>query len=620
MISHSNRSEKQDVRRTNPGNSRLLNTECDYHRACSSSSSHNDFASPSSYEIDSQMYSLTCQSNQDDDVESTALMSPSPEVTPPYNLPSKISKRDSLLGLSYSRGVEDSRPASCETSPDPWRPTNRKIVISRTTGSKTDRFEGSSSHAVQSINTPHYANNETTNTTTTTTTTTTNPRDDLLNNNSTLSSSHVNPIRRSLSTSALPSKASFEPKVLKVRSKSYPALNRFLHSGYQKDYKSSVFLTISNCNHRYLSTDNYFPVGSIVSGGSTFVKRKLRRSTHRYASRLSNSNDTNSNTNTITTTSTAANRSFLHTNTRRPLTNVSPTSVLSEEGYSGRDEGDDPDFVDPDYDDEEELYVFSVPQTSLKRSSSHSISKYSTKRKRSVYSSTSSVHLASASIKQQYALRAENARLRRKLLDLMRQRGDLRAANEMLLEQNARLRQSSKRVSAVARMAESATKFIEAHKKSQLAQSNSSFSSAASAAQSTVPFSIAQAAAAAAVVAAAAQSETNPPNVTGVYVSSPTASIHHQHNSPTINAQGGGAGGGSSSMHPLFSQIASGNTISTGIAIPSNHALTAVQIQAPIAPPPPAPPPPHATALIHHPQGLHPQQQTGISNYYQHQV
>ncbi|CAH8842717.1 unnamed protein product [Trichobilharzia szidati] len=738
-ISHSNRSEKQDARRTNPGNSRLLNTdEYDYHRACSSSSSHNDFASPSSYETDSQMYSLTRQSSrystkrhknnkrratvdchyadyssslhprhprhhtnlprsvdddyedddddnddgdayEDDDVESAALMSPSPEITPPYNLPpSKMSKRDSLLGClsSYSRGVDDdddddSRPAS----PDPWRPANRKIVISRTTGGgKTDRLESSSSHTTaQSINTPHYANNETTTTptTTSTTTTTTNPHPDLLTSNS-VSSSHVNPMhrhRRSLSTSALSSRASSE-LVLKVRSKSFPALYR-LHSGYQKDHKSSVVFptSSSSCSHRYISTEDNLPVvcstGSGMStslfcpkstevdmkvfpstsssslllsslsryggrggGGPAFVKRKLRRTTHRYSSRLSNRSN-NPNTTTTTTTATANNHSFLHTNTRRPLTNVSPTSVLSEEGYSGRDDGDDDDadFVDPDYDDDEEVYVFSVPQTSLKRSSSHSLTKYSTKRKRSMYSSssssttTSNVHFtSSASIKQQYALRAENARLRRKLSNVMRQRGDLRAANEMLLEEIARLRQS-RRVSVVARIAESATKFIEAHKKSQLAQSkNNSFSSASSAAsQSTVPFSIAQAAAAAAVVAAAAQSETNPPSVTGVYVSSPTASIH-QHNSPTINAQGGCGGGGggvgvaSSSIHPLFSQIASGNTISTGIAIPSNHALTAVQIQAPIAPPP------QATALIHHPQGLHPQQQTGISNYYQHQM
>ncbi|CAH8515426.1 unnamed protein product [Schistosoma intercalatum] len=651
-VNHSSKLEKQNTHRTLTGNTCLSkNSECDYHRTCSSSSSHNDFASPSSYETDSQIYSLAhdgsnrytkkrhktkrlttvdCRYSgysslhhhhhttglsrsvddnedddpdvyEDDDIESTALMSPSPEVTPPYNLPTKLSKREGLLSLSYSRQVDDSsRPPSCETSPDPWRSTVRKVVLSRTTG-KGDCLE---SHSSQSLSTQQFLDNQSSehhmgscyvaNT---------NPHPESSNANLTGSCSY--PIRRSVSTGALPIKTSCKI-VVKVRSKSFPALSSS-HS-HSKDEKRAVF-TSSSCSHRYNSAEN-FSVCPTMSGTSTlcyskksdsainkfqssryrnreFGKRKFRRTIHRYFTQHPN------------------NRRFIIQSTR-PLSNVSPTSILSEE-YGGRDEGDDPDYVDPDYDDED-LYELSVPRTSIKRSS-HGITKYSTKRKRSLYSSasTSNVHLAPPSIKQQYALRVENARLRRKLIDLMRQRGDLRAANEMLLEQNARLRQSSKRVSAVARMAESATKIIEAHNKSQLVQSNS-FPSNSGSCQSTVPFSIAQAAAAAAVVAAAAQNQTNAPNLTGVYVSSPTASINQQC-SPTIN----GLSGVSSNLHSLFPQIPSANT--TGIAIPSNQALTAVQIQASSGA---SATPPQATGLLH-PQTLDPQQ-TDLSNYCQHQT
>uniref|UniRef100_A0A5K4FBZ0 C3H1-type domain-containing protein n=1 Tax=Schistosoma mansoni TaxID=6183 RepID=A0A5K4FBZ0_SCHMA len=649
-VNHSNKLEKQNTHRTITGNTCLSkNSECDYHRTCSSSS-HNDFASPSSYEMDSQIYSLAHDGSnrytkkrhktkrlttvdcrypgysslhrhhhatglstsvddnedddpdvyEDDDIESTALMSPSPEVTPPYNLPTKLSKREGLLSLSYSHQVDDSsRPPSCETSPDPWRSTVRKVVLSRTIG-KSDCLE---SHSSQSLNTQQFLDNQSSehgmgscyvaNT---------NPHPESLSTNPTGSCFY--PIRRSVSTGALPIKTS-RKIVVKVRSKSFPALSPS-HS-HSKDEKRTVF-TSSSCSHRYNSAEN-FSVCPTMSGTSTslcyskksdssknkfqssryrnreFGKRKFRRTIHRYFPQHPN------------------NRRFIIQSTR-PLSNVSPTSILSEE-YGGRDEGDDPDYVDPDYDDED-LYELSVPRTSIKRSS-HGITKYSTKRKRSLYSSasTSNVHLAPPSIKQQYALRLENARLRRKLIDLMRQRGDLRAANEMLLEQNARLRQSSKRASAVARMAESATKIIEAHNKSQLVQSNS-FPSNSGSCQSTVPFSIAQAAAA--VVAAAAQNQTNTPNLTGVYVSSPTASINQQY-SPSINS----LNGGSSNLHSLFPQIPSANT--TGMAVPSNQALTAVQMQASSGA---LTTPPQATALIH-PQTLDPQQ-TEISNYCQHQI
>ncbi|TNN10722.1 Zinc finger CCCH domain-containing protein [Schistosoma japonicum] len=649
-INHPGKLEKQNTYRTTTGNSRLpKNSECDYHRTCSSSSSHNDFASPSSYETDNHIYSLThdesnrypakrhktkrlrsvdcrysgCSSlhhhtdltrssvddyedddpdvYEDDDIESTALMSPSPEVTPPYNPPAKLSKRKGLLSLSYSRQVEDSRPASCETSPDPWVSTSHKIVMSRTTN-KSDCLENHPSQSLSTLQFSNYQSSEhgkgsfcVANST---------PHPELLSTNST-GSYYYYPIRRSLSTGVLPLKTSCKI-IPKKRSKSFPVLNSF-HSHLKEE--KQVFLVSSNSSRRHNITES-FSIRPAMSGTSTslccskdgsmnkflssryrnriFVRKRFRRITHRYSAQHPN------------------NRRFLMRNTR-PLSNVSPTSILSEE-YSGRDEGDDPDFVDPDYDDD--LYELPVPQTSSKRSP-HGIPKYSTKRKRSVYSSTSNLHIAPPSIKQQYALRIENARLRRKLIDLMRQRGDLRAANEMLLEQNARLRQSSKRVSAVARMAESATKIIEAHNKSQLAQSSGFSSSSGGASQSTVPFSIAQAAAA--VVAAAAQNQTNAPNLTGVYVSSPTASINQQH-SPTINTLGG-VSGGNSSLHTLFPQIPPANA--TGIAIPSNQALTAVQIQAP--PGALAAPPPQATALIHHQQTLDPQQ-SGISNYYQHQM
>ncbi|CAH8489068.1 unnamed protein product [Schistosoma turkestanicum] len=646
-VNHSNKLEKQNAHRTLTGNSCLSkNSECDYHRTCSSLSSHNDFASPSSsYETDSQVYSLSHNASnrypkkhhktkrlttvdcrypsysslhhhhttglsrsvddnedddpdvyEDDDIESTALMSPSPEVTPPYNLPTKLSKREGLLGLSYSHQVDDSsRPPSCETSPDPWRSTIRKVVLSRTTG-KTDCLDD---HSSQSLSTLQYLDNQSSEH---------GMASCYLTNNNTHSESMKTnstgpcfyPIRRSVSTGALPFKTSCKT-VLKVRSKSFPGLCSS-HS-YSKDEQRTVFAS-SIVNLRYnpaensvcptmnvTSTSLCFPKGdsrinkfhSSRYRSREFVKRKFRRTIHRYSTQHPN------------------NRRFILRSTR-PLPNVSPTSVLSEE-YGGRDEGDDAEYVDPDYDDED-LYELSVPRPSIKRSP-HGISKYSTKRKRSLYSSSSNSLLAPPSIRQQYALKVENARLRRKLHDLMRQRGDLRAANEMLLEQNARLRQSSKRVSAVARMAESATKIIEAHNKSQLAQS-SSFPSSSGACQSTVPFSIAQAAAA--VVAAAAQNQTNAPNLSGLYVSSPTASINQQH-SPTISVLGS-----SSNLHSLFPQIPSANT--TGIAISSNQALNAVQIQAPSGA---SATPPQATGLIHHPQTLDPQQ-TPISNYYQHQT
>ncbi|CAH8507591.1 unnamed protein product [Heterobilharzia americana] len=269
-VTYSNKSEKQPTRRVINGNSRLLNTNCNYHRTYSSSSasaSHNDFNSPlSSYKTDNRMYHLTHESNQyppmkrhkskrmtpidchytdysnlhhhsnlresvddyedddadvyeDDDIESTTLMSPSPEVTPPYNLSKKLSKCKKLLNFSsYPHQIDDdSRLVSCETSPNPWRSTNCNIILHRT-----------------------------------------------INNH--LSNTIFHCLRRSLSTSSIPSKSTYGI-ILKMRSKSFPVIQ----SHCQKDEKRSLFTyLLKDNNHKYNSMDNYQTSNSSQSSSVPF--------------------------------------------------------------------------------------------------------------------------------------------------------------------------------------------------------------------------------------------------------------------------------------------------------------------------------------------------------------
>ncbi|TGZ67936.1 hypothetical protein CRM22_004516 [Opisthorchis felineus] len=254
----------------------------------------------------------------------------------------------------------------------------------------------------------------------------------------------------------------------------------------------------------------------------------------------------------------------------RSQATASPDSIMTED-LSGHDDIDDPEFIDTeDYDDE--LFDLRSRNPSLKRPAPLG---------RNRWRIPGRLPTCSASMRQHHALRAENARLRRKLSELMRQRGDLRAANEILLEQNARLRHSSKRVSAVARMAESATKIIEAHNKSQLSQpahqplTPSVFPSVdPQMSQLTNRFSLTHAAAAAAAAAVAQQEQQHPttPTIHGVYVSSPTTSTTQQV-SQAVTALGG--------HHPIFPSAMVTGSVPGAIALSNSHqSLAAVQIRA----------------------------------------
>ncbi|CAH8533876.1 unnamed protein product [Dicrocoelium dendriticum] len=207
----------------------------------------------------------------------------------------------------------------------------------------------------------------------------------------------------------------------------------------------------------------------------------------------------------------------------RPQAIASPDSILTEDYYQcGMDEVEYMDTED------EDIFELRARKSSLQRSVTSQPARTKLSKSTGATISSNSSY-SSTSVQKQRALKAENSRLRRKLFELLRQRGDLRAANEILLEQNARLRHSSKRASAVARMAESATKIIEAHSKSRLAKpgahplSSGHLPSTTEAPRSSDHFSITQAAAAAAAAVAAAQQRPSIPPVRGAYVSSPTA-------------------------------------------------------------------------------------------------
>ncbi|KAF8561632.1 hypothetical protein P879_05380 [Paragonimus westermani] len=551
----------------------------------------------------------------------------SPEVTPPYGVPVKQKRHSGQLSIMYNQNTDDSRPASCDTSPsetletEPYSISRRSEAISIPCSSATFH----SGECVHDLAVPGSRSRIVV------------PRDlfpfdqkDVVCSTSVQTSasaisrtqkplSSVNIVHPVASVSSVvtcptPRHASFPRRSRSVsspstfchkiatplRSKSLPPLPCIhnssvgLHtedtqpeSAIQCDIPKSPApsaLGVQQCPYGSASQVTSTRSASVervpFKGSSESYRKRYRRpvplllSSSRRMLKLRHSKEMSMlarGTNKID--SLVSKRR----NQDRTPTTASPDSVLNED-YSGHDDADDPEYVDTeDYDDD--LFDLRASETSIKRSRSlrATCSKPGKRKVNDLFASGgfSNFTYSSVSMRHQNALKAENVRLRRKLSDLMRQRGDLRAANEILLEQNARLRHSSKRVSAVARMAASATKIIEAHNKSQFAQPVSHALSAPvfppssiHVTQSGNPFSLTQAAAA---VVAAAQQQSNTPALHGVYVSSPTASIT-QAAPQAVAALTGGA-------HALFPSAVMAGAIPGTITLSSHQPLTTVQIQ-----------------------------------------
>ncbi|KAF5394705.1 hypothetical protein PHET_10522 [Paragonimus heterotremus] len=588
----------------------------------------------------------------------------SPEVTPPYGIPAKQKRHSGQLSIMYNQNTDDSRPASCDTSPsetletEPYSISRRSEAISTPCSSATFH----SSECVHDLAVPcsrprvriprdlfSFDQKDVVCSTSVQTSTSTIGRAqkpvssvNIIPPVASVSSGIICPTsrlasfpRRSRSACSL---STFCRKpATPLRSKSLPPLaciHNFpsvdLHtkstqpeSAIQCDIpKSSASSTLSVQQYPYVNTSQVIPARSEsvervpLKGCSESYRKRYRRpvplvlSSSRRMLKMRRSKEMSMlarGTNKID--SLVGKR---RDQDRTPAT-ASPDSVVNED-YSGHDDADDPEYVDTeDYDDD--LFDLGTSETSIKRSRSlrAACSKPGKRKVSDLFASGgfSNFTYSSVSMRHQHALKAENVRLRRKLSDLMRQRGDLRAANEILLEQNARLRHSSKRVSAVARMAASATKIIEAHNKSQFAQPALSApvfpSSSIHVTQSGNPFSLTQAAAA---VVAAAQQQSNTPALHGVYVSSPTASITQ----PAPQAVAALAGG----AHALFPSAVMAGAIPGTITLSSHQPLTTVQIQGSVDSLVPTPISTQSPAMIGQ-QSLASQQNT-VRNFYHSQL
>ncbi|VDP91653.1 unnamed protein product [Echinostoma caproni] len=530
-----------------------------------------------------------------DDIESAASLQASPEVTPPYSMPLKFSKHADHVDVSYMPHIDDSRPPSCETSPSDalfeprtYRAARRLLGSSGTSDSASQRFDRKADETKLRAEQPLQQSaslysldgssrrvfDDTSGLRT--------------DRASVVLSKTQNPIvavrpRRACSVDSRPSTDTDSASVRVRRSSSYPALNNTGAS--HQFYWSQEAINSGSCRRRrgvdevpseasassgsmveHLDSDRNREFSDTVNeldfsnrSVSSRRIRRLRRVAHVPV--LTGNQDNLSRIYRGKANLKFRNSSVLKKSMRlraevRPQLTASPDSVLTED-YSGHDDVDD---MDTEYYDDD-LFDMADAEHSTKSSRTQS-NKPLTARcsARCSPGSFTRTGFPTASMRQQHALKAENARLRRKLSDLMRQRGDLRAANEILLQQNARLRHSSKRVSAVARMAESATKIIEAHNKSQLVQS----------APQTLSAPVYRTSGTVAVVAAQ-QQQTNTPPLGGVYVSSPTASNSQQ--APHAVA----ALSGPNSLFP--SAVVASAVPGTAIALPSHQPLTTVQIQ-----------------------------------------
>ncbi|TPP59297.1 Zinc finger CCCH domain-containing protein 10 [Fasciola gigantica] len=518
-----------------------------------------------------------------DDAESSVSLQASPEGTPPYTVPLKFPKRTEHVQVSYVSHVDNCRPPSCETSPSNafydsrlCRASRRVMKLSSaTTPDITERFERKADgtklrteqlqkqcallHPLNSSSRCFF--DETYGI----------RRDRIL---TTISKTSIVAgtlrSRRAHSADSRPSVNSSAATIHWCRSTSYPVLSTTTNPS-QLSWSEE---TIDSSSYRRCQDEAYVPSEASISSDSVaeHLESKRTRESHDNVDALEHSNHCitsnrlrrlrrithlplhsvnhekltrmyRGNENLNFRNSVQRKSMRLHTTVRPQLT-ASPDSVLTEE-YSGHDDVDD---IDTEYYDED---LFDISDTGHSTRSSRTPSgKPATTRcgVRCAPGAFTRTSFSTASMRQQHALKAENARLRRKLSDLMRQRGDLRAANEILLQQNARLRHSSKRVSAVARMAESATKIIEAHNKSQLVQP----------APQTLPTPVYRASGTVAVVATP-QQQTNTPALSGVYVSSPTAS--------------------NSQQTPHAVAVVASAVPGTAIALPPHQPLTTVQIQ-----------------------------------------
>ncbi|CAL8086849.1 unnamed protein product [Calicophoron daubneyi] len=596
---------------------------------------------------------------EEDDTESTVSIPLSPEITPPYRLPSKMNKHQERINIDYSHPIGDSRPPSCETSPSdtlydmdayirascqhafrspahrPDRESTRieqpikisECVVSTVKDAMETRSGSQLLPRCSSLNSDHYRHTIPMSALDLPNAVSDNGRSDV----------YAQSLRKACSTGSLCPPLGIRLSAMRCRSASLPSLKLMDgHNSYADDRHelgASLSGVMSGTSVSSASGVDEPPshvrglTRSVIPGmsGSSsrrnqnttfFLSRKKQQSVlshnsyrlYRYRARVCHGKMSKH----FESLPSETKQVLLLASKNRSKASASPDSVLTED-YSGHDDIDEPEFIDTEYYDDD-IYEVGSSQPSRKRPRSSGVPRLRlTKQKCNALCSSgtfTNMNYRSASMRQQNALKAENARLRRKLSDLMRQRGDLRAANEILLEQNARLRHSSKRVSAVARMAESATKIIEAHSKSQLVppatQTGSYQSQSAPMPQATNPFSLHQAAAAAAV-AAAAQHQPNVAALGGVYVSSPTASAQQV-------PQGVPALGGTHSFFPSSAVVAN----AVPVALPSQQSLTTVQIQTPnnsILPTSIS----AASTLLQQAQPVHPQQ-ANISHFYSHQL
>ncbi|GAA57283.1 zinc finger CCCH domain-containing protein 10 [Clonorchis sinensis] len=519
----------------------------------------------------------------EDDVATAMSMALSPEVTPPYGIPMKRKKhhhRDSM----YTNQTDDSHPGSEYTSPSDTF-DGEHYHNSRQNNESHIQTEHKLKSSINCLNhtrgglvnvpistitsdVPCIPETASLSTEATTTSNFSPLRPQRCRSQSiTISSNGVLPasLRRAHSAPSLRSGLiSIQPNITSDASRARPTIQSSIISGIAKNTREiapSLSSPSANESHPLNLRTVHAPRSSLKPhlpvSRLAYDRKPHLRSPHIKPGILSRS-----------AKSTKKLVVQQRSETRSQAT-ASPDSIMTED-LSGHDDIDDPEFIDTeDYDDE--LFDLRSRNPSLKRPAPLG---------RNRWRIPGRLPTCSASMRQHHALRAENARLRRKLSELMRQRGDLRAANEILLEQNARLRHSSKRVSAVARMAESATKIIEAHSKSQLSQpahqplTPSVFPSVdPQMSQLTNRFSLTHAAAAAAAAAVAQQEQhSTAPTIHGVYVSSPTTSTTQQA-SQAVTALGG--------HHPIFPSAMVTGSVPGAIALSNSHqSLAAVQIRA----------------------------------------
>lgn len=160
-------------------------------------------------------------------------------------------------------------------------------------------------------------------------------------------------------------------------------------------------------------------------------------------------------------------KSLRLTKPKRSKISASPDSVFTEGGYTSHEDSvEEAVFIDAGYYDEEDFELRGSPSTRQTGANKHhlrclhpttSASGLHLRKRKTVGSTVANNNpygsgyssaaqgfgypAQTSSVRQIHQLKAELTRMRRKVTELIRQRRDIRAANELLLEQNARLRQ-----------------------------------------------------------------------------------------------------------------------------------------------------------------------------------